>query len=81
MKITVRWPDGYSDSAPTWRELEDQIRREQWTTYTRHQFRHEMRDRARLWSGLDRRVRVHSTSRRFIESLAAAGMFTLEVIS
>lgn len=81
MRITVMWPDGWTDVARSWEALEDQIRRDQFRHYGRLQFRREMRDRARIWNGTGRQVRVLGSSRRFLESLSRAGFFVLVVDS
>jgi len=74
--ITILWPDGEITTAPNWKELEQNIRACQWTTYpTREGFRKEMRRRAHLWSG-EYPVLSH-TPKEFINSLAATGMFLL----
>lgn len=51
--VSVIWPDGCMDSAPTWAALFDQVRLNQWHDYTRKEFRLEMAKRAEIWSGAE----------------------------
>lgn len=74
--ITIVWPDGDITTAPTWRELEENMRATQWTTYySREDFRNEMRRRANIWSG--QFPRLSHTPKQFVKSLADTGMFLL----
>lgn len=75
--VTAVWPDGSTTTAGSYRALEDEIRAAQWTPFrTRAAFRRAMRQRATVWSGNPPR-RAFGSSRQFLESLAAAGLFLL----
>jgi hypothetical protein len=73
--ITLLWPDGQITTGHSWLEVEDAVRAAQWQTFkTRREFRQEMRNRARAWSGHYPRFAVGS-SQRFLTGLAKEGLF------
>lgn len=71
-RIETIWPDGSIVAGSSYREVEDKLRADQWTTVSRRRFREEMRDRAERWSGT--RPPRRRTSRGFVRSLADAGL-------
>jgi hypothetical protein len=80
MTITAIWHNGTITTGETWRELEDNIRRAQWTSFkSRQEFREEMRLRAKTWSGLKPQPMYPQTSQGFLRSLETSGMFLITV--
>src|SRR5262245_48705098 len=68
----IRWPDGRTSHAATWRELLRAWRREQFRDYGPLAFRLAMRRRAKTWSGAC--VCLFCGCARFARELAACGM-------
>jgi hypothetical protein len=49
----IIWPDGCMDRAPSWAELFDRVRLDQWHDYSRKEFRREMAERALVVAGVE----------------------------
>lgn len=49
----IIWPDGCMDRAPSWAELFDRVRLDQWHDFTRREFRNEMARRALVLTGVE----------------------------
>lgn len=74
----VRYPGGGRISAPTWPELEDAIRADQFYTYnSKEEFRNDMKRRAELWSGEE--IDVTGSAQDFIWELSRARLLEVEV--
>lgn len=77
--IELLWEDGSLTKAPTWKDVEKQARLAQWVLYkTPHDFRLDMRARAKRWTGSDKKIRVDGSSRAFIRALERAGMLRIQ---
>lgn len=69
--IQLLFPDGTLVRGSTWREVEDQLRAQQWTVFaSRRKFRREFARRAILWGGPKAKVPTVGPSKRFIKALA-----------
>lgn len=81
MSVTIIWPSGDTDTAPTFEALEDKLRHLGWNPVDPGEFRDEMAWRARLWKGAKAAADVQTTgsSEEFLNSLAAAGCCKLRV--
>lgn len=82
MSVTITWPSGDTDTAPTFDALEDKLRHLGWNPSDPGEFRDEMAWRARLWRGPKASdIQTHGSSEEFLNSLAASGCCTLRVTS
>ena len=74
--LTVLWPDSQTTTGKSYRELEENIRANQWITYeSREDFRKAITNRCELWTGV---VPPYAkSSKDFIQGLAASGFFLL----
>lgn len=76
MAVGVKWPNGSKDTAETWEELEEGLRKKQWVEYTgQAAFRNELAVRALRWSRTE--IETDGNSRDFFYELERAGMLTV----
>lgn len=74
----IVWPDGVTQSAPTWRALLEDLRRLPWNQHFKNMqdFKDEMARRAYVWYG-EPVVRPSSPPKRFFQELERAKMLRI----
>lgn len=74
--VAVRWSNGHVDTASTWPELFESVRKSQWRAYDETSFRRAMAWRALQWSGLI--IDHEAPARRFFHELEAAKLVMID---
>lgn len=68
--VAVRWSNGQIDTARSWQELLDLVRKTQWSLMPEDEFRYMLAKRAWRWSLTP--VDTEATPRRFFKQLERA---------